>query len=206
MSEHAPVPPDGDLFPVAEDELTVLRTRLATTAQLHGLLEVRYRLLDSPVGRLLLAATDRGLVRIAYEREGFDAVLTTLARRVGPRVLEAPQPLEAASRQLEEYFTGQRRSFDLPLDLTLSTGFRLAVQRSLPTIDYGTTRSYAQVAEQVGNPAAVRAVGSACATNPLPVVLPCHRVLRSDGSLGGYVGGLPAKSTLLTMEQTEHAA
>jgi methylated-DNA-[protein]-cysteine S-methyltransferase len=115
-------------------------------------------------------------------------------------VLRSPGRLDAVARELEEYFGGHRRSFGIPLDLSLSTGFRLLVQQHLPSIVYGQTRSYQQVAELVGRPRAVRAVGTACATNPLPVVLPCHRVLRSDGTQGGYVGGPAAKTTLLNLE------
>ena len=119
---------------------------------------------------------------------------------MSPRLLEAPARLDGAARQVEEYFAGARRSFDLPVDLRLSTGFRRAVLDHLAEIGFGRTESYAEVALAAGSPRAVRAVGSACATNPLPVVVPCHRVLRSDGSLGGYVGGLDAKRTLLALE------
>ena len=177
-----------------------LRLRLAQAAEDEGLLDVAYTTVDSPVGPLLLAATPRGLVRVAYDVEGHDRVLEALATRLSPRVLRAPQRLDAVALELEEYFAGRRRSFDLPLDLSLSNGFRLLVQQHLPTIGYAQTRSYRQVAELVGNPKAVRAVGTACATNPLPVVLPCHRVLRADGTPGGYAGGPAAKTTLLNLE------
>lgn len=187
-----------DEFPVAEPDLTQLRSRLA--AEAGDLIDIAYRTLDSPVGDLLLAATRTGLVRVAFRSEGFDAVLEDLAERIGARVLEAPARLDAAALQLDEYFRGDRRSFDLPLDRSLSIGFRGEVQAWLPHIGYGRTLSYKQVAEQVGRPKAVRAVGTACAHNPLPVVVPCHRVLRSDGGLGGYLGGLEAKRTLLALE------
>lgn len=187
-------------FPVDDGELAALRSRLAVQAAEHGLLDVAYRTIDTPVGPLLLAATETGLVRVAFEREGFDAVLESLADRISPRVLEAPRRLDTAAAELDEYFAGTRRAFDLVLDRRLSSGFRGEVQRYLPHIGYGRTQTYAEVAEHVGNPRAVRAVGSACATNPLPVVVPCHRVLRSDGSLGGYLGGLEAKTTLLGLE------
>ena len=189
-----------DLFPLPDETLDALRTRLVRRAGEAGLVDVAYRTIDTPLGPLLLAATGQGLVRIAFEREGFDAVLSTLAAKVSPRVLEAPRRLDAAATELEEYFAGTRRGFDLPLDHALSSGFRETVQRHLPEIAYGRTLSYAEVAELVGNPRAVRAVGTACATNPLPVVVPCHRVLRTDGSLGGYIGGLDAKSALLSLE------
>lgn len=190
------------LFPLPDPALAGLRARLVQQADDAGLVEVAYRTLDTPVGPLLLAATAQGLVRVAFEREDFDAVLAALASRVSPRVLEAPRRLDEAAVELEEYFTGTRRRFDLPLDRALSTGFREKVQRVLPRIDYGSTRSYKEIAELVGSPRAVRAVGTACATNPLPIVVPCHRVLRTDGALGGYVGGLDAKTALLTLERT----
>jgi methylated-DNA-[protein]-cysteine S-methyltransferase len=187
-------------WPVSDDELTELHRRLEQGAQSAGVLDVAYRTVDTPVGRLLLAATTDGLVRVAFECEDFDRVLDVLANRVSPRVLRAPKRLDGAAAEIEEYFAGRRTGFDLPLDYTLSSGFRQLVQRHLPEIAYGQTRTYKDVAAIVGNPRAVRAVGSACATNPLPVVVPCHRVLRTDGSLGGYIGGLAAKTALLTLE------
>ncbi len=189
-----------DLFPVGDDELDSLRSRLAAAAEQDDMLDVAYRTVDTPLGPLLLAATEKGLVRIAFEREGFDAVLESLATKVSPRVLAAPRRLDAAAEELEEYFAGRRRDFDLPLDHALSTGFRRMVHLYLPHIGYGRTQTYKDVAGLVGHPAAVRAVGTACATNPLPVVVPCHRVLRTDGGLGGYIGGLDAKTALLTLE------
>ena len=170
-----------------------------------GTLDIAYRTIDTPVGRLLLAQTGRGLLRVAYEREGFDEVLQELSRRVSPRILHSPSHLDGLAAQFDEYFAGDRHRFDVALDQRLSTGFRHKVQQYLPRIDYGFTHSYKQVAEKVGNPTAARAVGAACATNPLPIVVPCHRVLRSDGGLGGYVGGLDAKSTLLTSEHARWA-
>jgi len=191
----------NDLFAsVPETDLGPLHDRLVAAAQADGLLDVAYRTLDTPVGTLLLAATEQGLVRVAYDVEGHDAVLATLAARVSPRVLAAPGRLDPVARELDEYFAGSRRAFDVPLDQRLSTGFRAEVLRHLPEIGYGRTESYAQVAAAAGNVRAVRAVGSACATNPLPVVVPCHRVVRSDGSIGGYAGGPAAKRALLTLE------
>jgi methylated-DNA-[protein]-cysteine S-methyltransferase len=194
----------GDLFaalPGTDDEARErLHARLVAAAAEEGILDVAYRTVDTPVGPLLLAATERGLVRVAYASEGHDAVLGQLAAAVSPRVLLAPARLDAAATELEEYFAGRRNLFDLPLDLRLSAGFRRTVLSRLPSIGYGTTATYAAVAAAAGNPRAVRAVGTACATNPLPVVVPCHRVVRSDGSLGGYVGGLAAKRTLLALE------
>jgi methylated-DNA-[protein]-cysteine S-methyltransferase len=180
--------------------LARLRLRLEQAADAEGLLDVAYTTVDSPVGPLLLAATPKGLVRVAFDSEGHDHVLGTLAERISPRVLRAPKRLDAAARELDEYFGRRRQAFDLPLDLSLSKGFRQLVQRHLPEIGYGQTRTYGQVAELVGNPKAVRAVGTACATNPLPVVVPCHRVLPASGAPGRYAGGTAAKVTLLTLE------
>jgi methylated-DNA-[protein]-cysteine S-methyltransferase len=188
--------------PADPGTLAELKHRLGLAAEAEGLLDVAYTTVDSPVGPLLLAATANGLVRVAYDIEDHDRVLDTLARRLSPRVLRAPRRLDAAARELDEYFSGRRRVFDLPLDRSLSTGFRQLVQRHLPEIGYGQTRTYGQVAELVGNPRAVRAVGTACATNPLPLVVPCHRVLKADGTPGGYVGGPAAKVTLLSLEAT----
>ncbi|HEY5274906.1 MAG TPA: methylated-DNA--[protein]-cysteine S-methyltransferase [Acidimicrobiales bacterium] len=181
-------------------ELAELRARLTDRAEEAGLLDVAYRMLDTAVGTLLIAATRAGLVRVAYEREGLDRVLETLAAKVSPRILAAPRRLDTAARQLDEYFAHQRRHFDLPVDLALASGFRRQVLTYLPAIDYGQTASYASVAAAVNNPKAVRAVGSACATNPLPLVIPCHRVVRSDGGTGEYVGGADAKRRLLDLE------
>ncbi len=197
--------PDHDfaeLFgsPPGADEIASLNARLAAKADEDGLLDVAYRTLDTPVGTLLLAATSMGLVRVAYEREGLDQVLHSLAGRISSRILETPRRLDEVAHQLEEYFDGRRTSFDLPIDLRLSAGFRRSVLSYLPAIGYGETASYQSVAAAVHNPKAVRAVGTACATNPLPVVIPCHRVIRSDGQLGAYLGGPEVKHQLLDME------
>lgn len=177
-----------------------LHDALWRAADRDSVLDIAYRTVDTPVGILLLAATERGIVRVAFEGENHDAVLADLADRVSPRILKAPARVDAAAQQLEEYFAGHRTTFDLPVDFSLSKGFRLNVLQHLRDIGYGHTESYTDVAIASGNPKAVRAVGSACATNPLPVIIPCHRVLRSDGSLGGYLGGLDAKRALLTLE------
>jgi len=200
MSPEHNMSPDYFASPADADTLARLRDRLGLAAEAAGLLDVAYTTVDSPLGTLLLAATPQGLVRVAYAIEDHDRVLDALSQRVSPRVLRAPRRLDAAARELGEYFGGQRQAFDLPLDLSLSTGFRQLVQRHLPQIGYGQTRTYGQVARLVGNPNAVRAVGTACATNPLPVVVPCHRVLRGDGKIGGYVGGPDAKAALLRLE------
>src|SRR5581483_10321712 len=173
---------------ITEDTMDTLRTRLADAAQRDGLLDVAYRTLPSPIGELLLAATEQGLVRVAFAIEGREPVLAELAEKVSPRVLAAPKRLDPVAREIDEYFAGRRTRFDLPLDLRLATGFRRAVIMRLPDIGYGHTFTYAQMAAAAGSPRAVRAVGTACARNPLPIVLPCHRVVRSDGSFGGYRG------------------
>jgi len=185
---------------VDEDAQRLLHARLVAAADGAGILDVAYRTVDSPLGTLLLAATDEGLVRVAYDRESHERVLAQLADRVSPRILLAPARLEEAATQIEEYLAGRRTRFDLPLDLRLSHGFRRTVLSHLTEIDYGRTASYAAVAAVTGHPRAVRAVGTACATNPLPLLVPCHRVIRSDGSAGAYVGGAEAKLALLRLE------
>lgn len=187
--------------PTDDARLAHLHDRLVDDAADEDLLDVAYRTIDSPVGPLLMAATPRGLVRLAFAFEDHERVLAELAERLSPRVLHAPARLDPIARQLAAYFAGTRSHFDFDVDLTLSRGFRRTVLEYLRTIRYGETESYAEVARHVGNPGAVRAVGSACATNPLPIVVPCHRVLRSDGSPGGYLGGLAAKKLLLDLEQ-----
>jgi methylated-DNA-[protein]-cysteine S-methyltransferase len=188
------------LPPIDEDMSRRLHRRLRDAAAAAGLLDVAYRTLDTPVGTLLLAATAKGLLRVAYASEDHDRVLERLARDVSPRILRAPGRLDAAARELEEYFAKRRSAFGIPLDLRLSHGFRRTVLSHLREIGYGQTASYAEVAKASGHARAVRAVGSACATNPLPVIVPCHRVVRSDGSIGEYVGGVEAKRTLLALE------
>lgn len=184
------------------DEATAgrLHDLLATRAQHEGLLDVAYRTVDSPVGPLLLAATSAGLVRVAFDREGHDDVLARLATDVSPRIMLAPERLDGVALQLDEYFTGRRHRFDVAVDLQLVHGFRRTVIKCLTAIGYGTTTSYAAIAVAAGSPAAVRAVGSACAHNPVPLVVPCHRVVRSDGTIGQYLGGSEAKAALLALE------
>ncbi len=180
--------------------LARLRADLVRRAEAADLLDVAYRTVDSPLGALLLAATPEGLVRVAFEGEDHAAVLATIADDVSPRVLRAPLRLDATARQLDEYFAGRRRTFDVPVDLRLAHGFRRAVLEHLRDIPYGGTESYATVARAAGSPNAVRAAGSACATNPVPLVVPCHRVVRSDGTIGQYRGGVEAKRRLLALE------
>lgn len=190
----------GALDPVDDETTQRLHAGLVASALAEGILDVSYRTLDTPVGTLLLAATDIGLVRVAFGRQDHEAVLADLAEQVSPRVLAAPVRLEMAARELDEYFEGQRSTFDLPLDLRLAQGFRREVLVRLSDIRYGSTATYAAVAAATGHPKAARAVGSACRLNPLPLVVPCHRVVRADGSTGEYAGGSAAKRTLLTLE------
>ena len=189
-------------FDAPDEDATLrrLHDRLAASAEPSGLLDVAYRTVDTPVGTLLLAATPAGLVRVAYDIEGHDIVLARLAEALSPRILHAPARLDAVARQIEEYFAKRRTSFDVTVDLSLTRGFGRSVVEALRRIDYGRRLSYAEVATAVGSPRAVRAVGSACARNPLPVVIPCHRVVRSDGTSGQYVGGPRAKTALLELE------
>ncbi|MDS0138963.1 MULTISPECIES: methylated-DNA--[protein]-cysteine S-methyltransferase [unclassified Amycolatopsis] len=193
-----------DMFQFFGNEIlldsSVMHERLVADAARQGLLDVAYHTVDTPLGPLLLAATEQGLVKVAFDRQDHDAVLAELAAAISPRILRAPARLDPVARQLEEYFTGRRQAFDVPLDLRLARGFRRAVLDHLAEIAYGRTESYAQVAAAAGSPKAVRAVGTACALNPVPVVLPCHRVVRSDGSYGQYAGGPEAKRALLTLE------
>ena len=189
-----------DLSTIDPETADRLHRRLEVAAHTAGLLDVAYRTVDSPIGTLLLATTEQGMVRVAFDREGIDAVLEELALEVSPRILRAPARLDTAAHEFDEYFDGRRRAFDLPLDLRLSHGFRRTVLMQLTQIGYGTTASYGEVAEASGNPRATRAVGSACRTNPLPLIVPCHRVVRSDGSIGQYLGGVEAKQLLLSME------
>jgi methylated-DNA-[protein]-cysteine S-methyltransferase len=166
----------------------------------EGLLDVAYATADSPFGPLLLAQTRRGLVRVGLPNQDSDELLVDLSKRVSPRVLEAPRELDAVRRELDLYFEGKLDSFDLPLDWRLSGGFRQRVLRAINRIPYGQTRSYTEMARKAGNERAVRAAGTACGSNPIPLVVPCHRVLRTGGALGGYGGGLPMKEALLQLE------
>jgi methylated-DNA-[protein]-cysteine S-methyltransferase len=191
-----------DHFPVDPDDLRRLHARLEREAQVDGLLDIAYRTVDSAVGPLLLAATPSGLLRVAFASEGHELVLEDLAQRISPRMLEAPSRLDPITRQLDEYFTGHRHRFDIALDWSLSQGFRRTVLGILATdITYGTFASYGKLARLSGSPRAVRAVGTACATNPIPIVVPCHRVIRSDGTIGSYRGGPAAKRALLDLER-----
>jgi methylated-DNA-[protein]-cysteine S-methyltransferase len=171
---------------------------IAERAAAEGLLDIAYATVDSPVGSLVAATTPRGLVRLAYGAE--DEVLDDLATRLSPRILEAPARLDRVRRELDEYFEGERKRFDLPIDWSLTRGFAGEVLRQTARIDFGKTSTYAELASRAGSPRAVRAAGNALGANPIPVVVPCHRVLRTGGALGGYTGGIERKQFLLRLE------
>jgi methylated-DNA-[protein]-cysteine S-methyltransferase len=174
--------------------------RLNTRIAAEGLADVSYAPLDSPFGTMLLAATQRGLVRLAFPEEPVDSVLERLARRISPRIVETSDGLDSVRRELDEYFSGRRRRFELPLDWALVGPFGRRVLRVTAEIPYGGVLSYAEVAADAGSPRGSRAAGNALGANPIPIVIPCHRVLRSGGALGGYGGGVERKRWLLELE------
>ena len=174
--------------------------RFAAAAGDAGLVDVAYGMVESPLGDLTVAVTPRGLVRIAYPGRGLDVVLGELARVVSPRVLEAPARLDVVRRQLEDYFEGRRRVFELPIDWSLEHGFTARVLRATARIPAGQVASYREVAAAAGNERAVRAAGNALGSNHIPIVVPCHRVVRTGGALGGYTGGIERKEFLLRLE------
>ena len=177
-----------------------LAAAVARRAEADGLADVAYTTADSPFGTLTLAATGEGLVTLGLPNLPTDEVLESLSARISPRILEAPGRLDAARRELDLYFEGRLQHFDLPLDWRLSSGFRQKVLRQIDRIPFGETRSYKEMAAGAGNERAVRAAGSACGSNPIPIIVPCHRVLRAGGGLGGYGGGLELKEELLRLE------
>jgi methylated-DNA-[protein]-cysteine S-methyltransferase len=173
---------------------------LSERALRDGLLDIGYGYVDSPLGRLTVAATPRGLLRVAYPAGDPDHVLQELAAKVSPRLLFAPAFIDEVRRELDEYFEGRRERFEVPLDWTLTRGFVRQVLRATARIDYGDVRTYRDVATSAGSPRAVRAAGNALNANPMPVVIPCHRVVRTGGALGGYGGGVERKEFLLGLE------
>ena len=173
---------------------------LTDAAGREGLIDVAYSWVDSPLGRLLVARTDKGLARISYVGEHEDLILEDLAARISPRVLEAPARVDDVRRELDEYFDGRRRGFDVPLDWSLTSGFGRRVLKATARIPFGKASSYQRVAAAAGSPGGSRAAGNALGANPIPIVVPCHRVLRTGGALGGYTGGLDKKTWLLTLE------
>jgi methylated-DNA-[protein]-cysteine S-methyltransferase len=185
----------------AARDLPAYAPPVAERAAEEGLLDVAYASVESPLGPLVVAATPKGLVRVSYsEFRGEDDVLEELARKVSPRVLEAPAKLDPVRRELDEYFEGRRERFDTPIDWSYLAGFTREVLRATAAIEYGEVSTYAGVAEAAGSPRAVRAAGNALGANPMPVIVPCHRVLRTGGMLGGYTGGIERKEFLLRLE------
>jgi methylated-DNA-[protein]-cysteine S-methyltransferase len=174
--------------------------RLSARIADERLADVTYAQADSPFGPLLLAATTRGLVRVAFPEEDVDSVLERLARRISPRIVESPAPLEPIQRALDEYFSGRRRGFELALDWSLIGPFGRRVLRATAEIPYGGVLSYGEVAAEAGSPRGSRAAGNALGSNPIPIVIPCHRVVRTGGAIGGYGGGLDRKRWLLDLE------
>src|SRR5688500_16213824 len=195
--------PGGALRAATRDvaaEAEQLAASFAERAAADGLLDVAYTVTDSPFGPLTLAATRRGIVTIGLPNLPTAEILERLSSLISPRVLEAPDRFEEARRELDLYFDGRLREFDLPLDWQLTTGFRRKVLRATARIPYGQTRNYTEMAQKAGNERAQRATGSALGSNPIPIVVPCHRVLRTGGALGGYGGGLELKQALLELE------
>jgi methylated-DNA-[protein]-cysteine S-methyltransferase len=181
-------------------DLDALTAAVGRRAAAEGVLDLAYAEVESPLGRLLAVATPRGLVHLGYPNRPLDDQLETLAGRISPRIVEAPAELDPVRRQLDEYFAGRRRDFDLDLDWQLSAGFARTVLERTAAIPFGETRTYGEIAAAAGSPRAFRAAGSALGSNSIPIVVPCHRVLRSGGALGGYGGGLDVKRELLTLE------
>jgi methylated-DNA-[protein]-cysteine S-methyltransferase len=175
--------------------------RLSRRAAEEGAADIAYCSVDSPLGPLLGATTSRGLITLSYVMGGDpDALLADIARRVSPRIVEAPARLDPVRRELEEYFEGARRDFEIPIDWTLVGPFARRVLRATARIPFGEVSSYAEVAGQAGSPRGHRAAGNALGSNPMPIVVPCHRVLRTGGALGGYGGGIDRKRFLLALE------
>ena len=191
-------PTDGDLDRAVQG--------LLARAEREGLIDVAYATVDSPFGELLVARTDRGVVRVALPIEGgrlrpHEEVLEQLAADVSPRVLESPKRLDEERRELEQYFEGRRRKFQVPVDWALtSPGFRSRALHAVARIPYGKVKTYTEIAKEAGNPRAFRAAGTACGHNPIPLIVPCHRVVQSGGGIGNYGGGPEMKRALLDLE------
>jgi len=181
-------------------DLDRLRTTLARRAADNGLLDVAHGTYDSPLGPLTIMVTSRGLVRLSYSHEAVDEQLAELAAVVSPRIMAAPERTDEVRRQLEDYFAGTRRAFDVPIDWRLVRGFAGAVLRATAQIRFGAVSSYREIATEAGSPNAYRAAGNALGSNPIPIVVPCHRVLHAGGGLGGYTGGIERKRFLLRLE------
>lgn len=190
----------GEATEAEHSVVEVLLARMLDRGDERGLVDIAYRTVDSPLGPLLIASTDAGVVRLAFGVQGHDRVLDDLAASISPRILRMPRKLDRAATELDQYFRGLRTAFTVPVDMQLAHGFRRSVLDRLPHIPYGRTAGYAEIATAAGRAHAARSVGTACAKNPVPIIVPCHRVVRSDGSLGGYVGGPDAKRNLLDIE------
>jgi methylated-DNA-[protein]-cysteine S-methyltransferase len=188
----------GDGSSVADAEQAA--GRLLERARLEGLVDVTYAPVESPFGTLIAAATKRGLVRVAFPEEDLETLLEDLARRLSPRIVEAHAPLDGVRRELDEYFEGRRQSFEVAQDWALMGPFGRRVLSVTYEIPYGSVMSYGEVASDAGSPRGSRAAGNALGSNPIPIVVPCHRVLRTGGALGGYGGGLDRKRWLLELE------
>jgi methylated-DNA-[protein]-cysteine S-methyltransferase len=176
--------------------------RLVRRAQREGLLDVAYAQVDSPLGPLTAVTTPKGLVTLAYPDRPLDEVMATIAEKVSPRILEAPARLDPLRRELDQYFKGKREKFEQPVDWSLTHGFFRDVLKATARIRYGRVSTYGEVAAKAGNPKAVRAAGNGLGSNPMPIVVPCHRVVRTGGKLGGYTGGLERKEFLLDLERS----
>lgn len=188
------------LVKVMEDRSAELAASVAELAGARGLIDVAYSFVDSPFGDLLVAVTKQGLVRVEYPNHDFDETLEELAAKVSPRVLESRASTDRVRREMEEYFSGNRRSFTVRVDLSLVHGFTRKVLEQTARIPFGAVSTYREMAMRAGSPRAVRAAGNALGSNPIPIVVPCHRVVRTGGGLGGYTGGLDRKVKLLQLE------
>lgn len=184
----------------AEEQAARAAQRLSARAANEGLADISYAPVDSPFGTLHAAVTDAGLVRLAFPEEALDEMLERLARKLSPRIVESAAQLDPLRRELEEYFAGKRRDFDVPLDWTLITPFATKVLSATAAIPYGSVGTYTEMAVKAGSPRGSRAAGNALGANPIPLIIPCHRVLRTGGDLGGYGGGLDRKRWLLELE------
>jgi methylated-DNA-[protein]-cysteine S-methyltransferase len=182
------------------EEALAAAKQVSERAAADGLADISYAPVDSPFGTLHAATTKRGLVRVAFPEESVESVLERLARGISPRIVEAPASLDAVKRELDEYFSGRRQAFEIPLDWSLIGPFGRRVLGATAEIPYGGHLSYAEVAAEAGSPRGSRAAGNALGSNPIPIIIPCHRVLRSGGALGGYGGGLDRKRYLLELE------
>jgi methylated-DNA-[protein]-cysteine S-methyltransferase len=185
-----------------EEAMRAAREALAQRASAEDTVDITYAVTDSPVGRLLVAVTSVGVLRIAFEREHHDEVLSSLANRISARILQSATHTDHIRRELDEYFAGTRAAFTLTIDWALVAGFQRSILDAANHLLYGSTVSYAEIASAAGNSKAVRAAGTALGKNPIPIVIPCHRILRANGTLGGYLGGTEAKALLIETERT----